>query len=288
MPRKYNKKIYKSYDFKKMRGIRYKSKLADKSINTLVEKRIQEISRKEDQKQYVWYTPNKLICASTFNWDNHGSFLRVPTASFLRINAGTLWHERLSDFGDIIKNSLTATAPVPSMNYVRCKAMLNRLEFRCSGATPTKILIWIVSVSGSEALSGALTMPDIKTAPNGGINGLYAFRKRVLKEDLAYKFRILASKTVTLRPASLYTAGVTRLDGGAPDVPTVHTEHDNVVYLNEYFKGAGKRFQVDANDERAYREEVYLCMVADSVIDFTGVLQQKFRLEGPLQQAQPS
>lgn len=278
---------WRSKKGKKTRKNVYSSRLADKKINTVVEKRIQEIARKEDQKNFVWYTNIDRIALPVFNWDAHGPQDRIPSNSMFGVNSGTLFHLRISDFGEKIKNSLVATAPVPEMNYIRCAAVKNRFEFRHSGSTPCRILIWILSVPGSNALSGATTMPDIKTAPLS-LNGLYDFNKRIEGEDLPYKYRILGHKVVTLPPAKLFTAGVTRLDGGAPDVPTLHTEVGKVVYLNKYFNGQGKRFLCDDGTIRPFKEEMYIMMTADNPVDLTLVAYQKFRLEKPLLGAMPN
>lgn len=283
--------------FKKFNKLKYKSynnRLADNKINTLVEKRIQEIAKKEDSKQYIWYTPNTLVADANFNWDVHGAVLRVPTASCLRVNAATLWHLRLSDFGNKIHNNLSAGNPVPDMNYVRCKALLNRLEFRSTSSLPVKIKAWILAVPGSEALSSVVTMPDLATIPKGDLNGLYAFRPRVLKEGLSYKYRIIAQTVIHLQPTRLHTNAYAVSNSGSnqgyafTNAGAIHTEVSKVVFLNHYFKGEGKRFQLDSGSVRPYREELYLCIVSDSVIDFTVVAQQRFRLEGPQQTAQPS
>lgn len=293
MPRKYNKKNknQKRY-YNKNKNMN--SKLADKKINTLVERRIQEISRKEDKKQYIWYTPSTTIALPTFNWETHGPNLRIPTASMYGMNAGTMWHIRLSDFGNKVKSNLTATAPVPEMNYVRCISLKNRFEIRHQGGVSLKVLIWILAVPSSETLSAQVLIPDIKTAPGGGLNGLYYYRRSILREDLAYKYRILASKVVHLPATREYNSPYTLSNTGSnqgytfTSSPSLHTEVSKFVELNKFFKGEGKRFQVESSVSRPYKEEVYLCMVGDGVFDFTAVLQQKFRLEGPQQSAMPS
>lgn len=77
--RSYNKKIYKSYNFKTRRGVRktrysrkkksFMSKLRDKKINTLFEVRAKEIAVKADQKAIeYYYTRGVWLAAGAHPW----------------------------------------------------------------------------------------------------------------------------------------------------------------------------------------------------------------------------
>lgn len=302
---------------------KYRSRLADGKLNTLVEHRINEISKKNDRKQYVWYKPKQTIADANFAWNSHGSIVRVPYASMLLVNAGYLWNIAINNFGGMIKNQLNLTSGHSDLldNYVRCKALLNRFEIRHQNPTPCKVCVFMVSIPSAVAVAQAVgvTVPTKEMIPDAGFNGLYAFHKSTMREDLEYKFKVIARKTIVLPAARQYepplvasgtgTVGVpqtlplantgsnqgytftpaTGLDFGISLAHTTSewTEPGKVCYLNEFFKGEGKRFQLMYSDVRPKTEAIYLCAIGDSAFRMTCVMSSKFRLEGPQDGAQP-
>lgn len=273
------------------------SKLADKKINTLVEKRMLEIAQDEDRKNQVWVKSRTLVADDTFNWEAHGSVLRVPSASCLVVNAGTLFHLRLSDFGEFLRNPINSEVDSNRLNnYVRCRAFKNRFDFRYAGTYPSNIRIWMVEISGGQELSeiAGLTVPTLDCIPKGDMNGLNCFWPRTLKEQVPYKYRIIAQKDITLQPAKLYTDSHPTTNVGSnqgytfSNSSSVHTEVQKVCYLNKYYKGLGNRFQVNYDDPRAPRKEVYLCIVSDTPLIFNCVSSSEFRLDKIQDQVQPT
>lgn len=67
----------------------------------------------------------------------------------------------------------------------------------------------------------------------------------------------------------------------------VLTEPTKVVFANEYFKGDGRKFQVQYSDDYPKTGKIFLCVVGDAAFVMTCVSSSTFRLEGPQDSAQP-
>lgn len=287
------KKPYRKKKSYRKKG--FVKKLADKKINTLVEKRIKEIAQSEDRKNQVWYKPRTLVADTTFNWTAHGPYLRVPSASCLSFNAGAMFHLRLTDWGQIIQNQLNSSSGSELLsNYLRVRALKNRLDFRYSGTYDSHIKIWMVEIVGAQELAEQVTIPSIDTCPSGDMNGLNKYWPRAQREVLPYKYKILAKKDITLRAAKMYTNAYPTSNSGSnqgytfTNAGAVHTETQKVCYLNKFYKGLGSKFQVDYDDARTPKREIYLCILGDTPITFNIVSCAEFRFDQILDSGQPS
>lgn len=96
MPRQWRKNLRK-----RRRKKSYGSRLADKKINTLIEKRMSEIAKKEDRKaivKYVHWTP---FAVPTLTWTDAQT---LPiTSTWKQIVGGQIYTECLSDFSGHIR-----------------------------------------------------------------------------------------------------------------------------------------------------------------------------------------
>lgn len=285
MARRYGRRKQRKKKAKSLYKRGYKvsvGKLLSKKIDTALEKRCVEIAQKEVARDRQYFKPQTQIKDGNFDWSAAGPLLRVPTASFFSVNAGVLHTTRLSDFGNWLDNNLnSADGDVVRHNYVRCKAMMNRLTFRSQSAAGCNIYMWIVSVSGAQDLAASgLTVPTGDMFPFIG-NGLFAHVNKSAKEQIPYKYRIHAKKRVWIPPAIQYQSGVTRRDNQAPDLPVLHTEPTDTTSLNLYFKGRGKKFLVRDGDARPKTQDFYLCITADNVFHMLGSISQTIYLDKP-------
>lgn len=292
--RRYKKKAYRKKGKKS-----YARRFNDRAINTKIESKILAIAQREDRRNQVWFTPRRLIAADVFTpalWKAHGAYLRIPTASMLRINAGSLWHARLTDWGDQVKSRLTGNSESKKI-VLRCSGFTNYFNFRCSGSSPNVIRIWIVSVSGANVLDDGKTVPAKEMMPGGHLNGLFFGHTSEPRQSLDYKYKILADKTVTIPSSYTYmgamnSTGTYATGSGAlsfNNTEPVFVEKEVKCTLNKYYKGLGKTFIYDgASDLRAKQEEVFVCFISDSVVDFCANIGAKYRIDSPMTQSQPT
>lgn len=267
------------------------SKLSDKKINTLVEVRMQEIAQSEDRKNQTWLKPRNLISDPTFNWATHGSVLRVPAASCLTVNAGTLWHLRLTDFGQLLQNDTNnATGSTARLsNYIRCMYLKSKFDFRYTGSVPQHIRVWMVQINASQELAEEITMPDINTVPKGGLNDYNYFQHNALRELLPYKYKILCHTDLYFRPSMEYTSAwpINNNNSTVWNQP-IHMEQSKSLTLNKFYKGLGKKLQVNHDDPRTPKQEIFLCACSDGVMTFTCVTECKIRVDSIQDRLQPS
>lgn len=268
-----------------------------------MERAASRIAKSEIKKSLVWYTPRRLIAAAPFIandgavWEAHGRFLRVPEASMLGMNAGTLWHARFTDFGELFKNNVNSAALNTLLaNHVRCTYMRSKFELSHTGQYALKVGIFLVSVSGAALISEEETIPNLEMVPFD-FNNLTYINPGEPRTQVDYNFRILAKKQVTLPAGRLFSNSRNiswDKDGAdytvdAQTTPT-HTTVRKHVTLNKYFKGLGKRFLYtgDPGEVRSRNEEIYLCLIADGPIIFTCCMGAKIRLDKPDVNAQKS
>jgi len=262
---------------------RKRSRLADKRINTLFEKRALEIAKKEVKKSHEWYTTKQITKDPNFNWDTHGPYVRVPSASCFSLNPGSLYHLRLSDIGNILENDLLPIGGTETlMNNMRVSSFRSSFDFRYNGASDCLIDISIVKVNGSQLLATQTTMPNILMVEP--LNNFYKFWPAQLRQRLDYKFQRIAHKRIKMRPAKIYTDSHTTSNAGSnqgyafANTSTVHTDPSRKVTLTKSFKGAGAKLYVE-NAARPPQTEYYLLVVADRPIEFCAVHATRFRLE---------
>lgn len=269
-----------------------KRKLANKRIDTLFEARALEITRKELAKSYVWYNGTSRHAQANFNFDTHGPFARIPDSSCLALSGGSLEYFRLTDFGEKLSNDLINTVGDDlDENYIMCRGIQCTYDLRYSGSVPCQVKIFIVEVPGAlQLVTGGTSVPHINMCPGGTMNVLFKYRDQKLRDSVHYKFRVVAKKTVWLRPAKQYTNRLISSNSGSnqgynfvqattASAPT-HTTVQKIVSINKYFKNGGKRFQVNDGEVRSINKEYYVCILSDMPIAYVLVTQTPFRLGG--------
>lgn len=294
MPR--GKRNWKKRPSKRMYRKKYKvsvGKLMDRKVNTLLEKRMVETAKKEIAKSIVYFKPQSTIKSVNFDWLQHGFVERVPTSSFLTVASSTLQHTRLTDFGDWIENNVaTNDGTALRSNYIRCKSMKNWLRFRHSGIAPIKIYVWIISVPGSQPLSQQVTIPDVDTLPSSFGNGLNKHLPKIRRENLDYKYQVHAKRMVVIGPGKPYLSPMVASNVGSnqgytfTNTAQAWSEREKTINIDVYFKGRGKKFQVQDGNTRTVKQEYFLCMIADSQFQVLGDLQQTIYLDKLTDQAQ--
>ena len=116
---------------KSKRSRRNRSKLADKRVNTLIEKRIQEIARKEDRKNERYYVearafPDNVAAPAKFGVSIHElhTDLNPVVATNLISSVNSVDYWALSDLKDKYKNGNIQSSGLPTQNSTE------NLEFR--------------------------------------------------------------------------------------------------------------------------------------------------------------
>lgn len=277
---------------KKGKSKAYYRKLRDARINTAVEVAALRIAKKEVKKSHEWYKSKIITKDAQFDWTAHGPYVRVPSVSCFSLNAGNLWYLRLTDLGSILENSLyqPTQANDALTNDLRISSFRSKFDFRYAGASSCLIDISIVKVPGSQLLSAVAQVPVVEMCEP--LNDLYEYWPATTRQSLGYKFQRLAHKRVRIGPARQYTDSRLISSQGSnqgytyTSAATVHTDPQKSVTITKAFKGQGMKLMVD-NAVRASRAEVYLLVVADRPIEFTGVHCTRFRLEKAADIAQP-
>lgn len=289
------------YGRRKRRKKKYsvsRSKLADKKINTLFEKRALQIAKKEVKASHEWFVSKMVTKDPQFDWVAAGPYLRVPSASCFSLNAGTLqrntfaWHLRLSDLGTLLENSLNQpTDPNDSItNDLRISSFRSCFDFRYAGASDCLIDISICKVNGSQLLSASTPVPTIEMVQP--LNQLYKYWAATQRQSLGFKFQRIAHKRVKLGKGVLYTDSRVVSNAGSNQgynfttTATIHTDPARTVSIMKSFKGKGARLYVE-NAVRPPQTEYYLMIVADRPIEFCAVHATRFRLEKAAAISQP-
>lgn len=277
---------------KKGKSKAYYRRLRDTRINTAVEAAALRIAKKEVKKSHEWYTAKNITKDPNFDWAVHGPFVRVPSNSCFSLNAGNLFHLRLTDLGGILENSLyQPNDPTDVLkNILRISSFRSKFDFRYAGASACKIRVAIVRVNGAQLLSAQTQVPTLNMLKP--LNDLYQYWPGTLRQELDFKFTTLADKVIKIGPARLYTDNRIISNVGSNQgytyttAATVHTDPQRSASIMASFKGKGMRLLVDDN-ARAPQAEVYLMVVADRPIEFTAVTATRFRVEKASQDAQP-
>lgn len=284
MPRKYARRRRRG---KKRKYAATRSKLADKKINTLFEKRAKQIADKAVKDSHEWYTAKWITKDPQFDWAAHGPWLRVPTASCLSLNAATLFHLRLTDLGQILENSLYVPTQASDAvdNQLRISSFRSKFDFRYAGSAPCTIDISMVKVNGSQLLSTQTAIPTISMVQP--INDLYEYWPSTMRQNLDFKYQRIAHKRIHMGPGKMFrNAYLPTGQNSATANVAVYNDPQKSVSITKAFKGAGMKLQVE-NTNRAPQTEVYLLVVADRPIEFTAVTGVRFRLDKATQGAQP-
>ena len=220
-------------------------------------------------------------------WVTHGPWLRVPTSSCLSLNAGQLFHLRLSDLGSILENSLynPNAADDSIVNDLRVSSFRTKFNFRYAGSAECLIDVSIVKVNGSQMLSTQTTIPSRDMVEP--INDLYEYWQSTPRQSLDFKFQRIAHKRIRMGPGRLYR-NAHPADNNNQTVwgAAVYTDPEKHVSLHKSFKGKGMKLYVEAAT-RPPQTEYFLLVMATRPIEFTAISATRFRLEKAAVISQP-
>ena len=105
------RKKSKRYDLKKKRS--YRSRFSDKKINTAIEKKIQAIARREDDKQIKYYVNKHLVLEDPTNTGTWANNIAKPTQIGLKkLQENTVYYHALTDIGGYCKFNVSPSFPL--------------------------------------------------------------------------------------------------------------------------------------------------------------------------------
>lgn len=261
----------------------YISKLKDKKINTLIEKRIQQIAKDEIRN----FAKRKVIYRNTdtqFNWEAHSPWLRVPSASCITENAGTLFHLDISDIGDTYINNLTGNAD-SKKSRIAIDGFKSLVTFRYQGTYPAKYTLAYIEMTPNEDTA---SYPVRDMLRNGSQNGLFYYNRRGISDDLDQQisYRVLKQKTITIKPAILYTNSLRQHNANELYQNPIQTEVEKRVNFDYKFPKPkmlvfSQKSTGDNEAENPLQKSYFLCLIGDSVMTFYNTTQTTLCVESP-------
>lgn len=278
MPGRYQKSRRNNYKR------RYPSRLNDKKINTLVEKRMVEIAKKEDKKNLVKYTnsvafPSNLASAAYTGVSIHQLNQGLDNVDFSSIskNSKSIDYVPLTQFGQNYQ-TLADALPTPTINSARdikfnlhqCQAFVSLYNANVEPYQACVALIGIPNANVDTANTSnsgpgqtnrliprrsMLTRNNWKFAPSD--SGIFAGHFGNCEKDLITQHHVLDRKTVTLPGA-----GASTEVGDANPKKVVH------VKLNKVYKNAKKLlFKYESSGTTASElmdnYNIYLCVTTN-------------------------
>lgn len=283
------------------------SALRSKRIDTLLEQRMVEISKAQVKKGHQWFLAQKKIAHANFNWQTWGPYLEIPLSSYLGVPAAFLWHQKLTDVGAQLETDLI-NDPKEKRMYIRISSFRCQFTIQYGGQSEGIVKAFIVSVPGADP-SATIAHPSLGMTPGGGLNGLYHFDPSTLRDALDYKFKILAKKTIRLRPGNLYQPQTifepdpAHLPIIQPRNPRVVAQNNNSSYwdrdvlfkqnkynftLNKAYSGEGKKIVFDTGTVAPTSENMFVCMVSSVPMGLIGTVCTRYRVAKPAGTGQPN
>ncbi len=269
--KKYNRKMYKKKNSST-------SRLADKKINTLIEKRIQDIARKEDRKNEQYYVETRVQPSTLANPQYTGTSLNEAFQFMIKHDNSTitkslssLEYVPLTDFGNnyilnIQPDDAVAKQRNQSLEF-RVKQVQAFVNLYNAGDSVLQVSMALIGIPNNNKYTGAssadnnvskslrpnrsmLTRNNWKFAPtDSGINaGAYTSND----DQVNIKYHIFDRKTITLAP-------------GATTDPTSNPKREYNVKLGKVFKNPKKLlYNVEATniDDRSQlmsNYNIYFC-----------------------------
>lgn len=253
--RKYKKKYKKKYKS------RYSSRLRDSKINTLVEKRMQEIAQKEAMKVNK---PNWIVVRGTWNLPQAAAWPALedqwpPIADFQTIDETQFHSHELAKCGGYlnseVSDQLVATGVDRRSMYLTIKEIRARFHFVNTGAKAVLVDFQIVRMPYDKMVLFLSQAPQPSQNPHPVYQDHRPFTSlnTISKEALAYykqpditqgnftrRVQLLARKRIVLPPPKMID------NPGAGGADRLNTLDYRSLNLNKFWKGLGKkeRYQI--------------------------------------------
>lgn len=294
----------KKYDLRKRRS--YRSRFADKKINTAIEKKIKAIAVREDNKNIQWFYKPKLVV----NYNAAPWMIASTPDTWASINGKPLPQHMaqlgseadpyalcLTEIGGNLRNMNGIS------NNLTNKYLVKRVEAHITLRNETNITkkVGLVIFSMKNVMPSTNTSPLVfnqdniyQNVPN--INNKYAGMFKALKHsraiggavaDVASKqYTIHATKVVTLRPSGPSNGG--RVSNSNAQESTAYFEKD--VHLSKTWK-VGKKVEYQynsASDQPCTDSNIFLAICSNGQDGDTtgvrgyGVAGIKYRLLQPI------
>lgn len=239
---------------KKSKRRSYSSRLRDKRINTIFEKRAKEIAQKEDRKNMKWYVDKHIIAPAITDFPEMGAAPSDLTKMIGLDIAGGMYHEYISTPGNSVVNPGTSIGTFDKIKRTftcRTRCVQCNLRFINSDQymrTVRVALAYVPNLSVATLVGTAPLRPQRWWLgdTNSKFKGIFKREQKYLAQGTAYepqdvgdpmptaKVRILAQKLIKLPAAHIYDVkGATAID----DIGLNYKE----VNLSHYYKGDGKK-----------------------------------------------
>lgn len=225
------------------------SRLADKKINTLVEKRIKEIAQKEDNKNQVWVIDKKVLPNT---WEDMGAAPAQISDYDVIPNNNEMYSMNLSNPGLLVQTpqanaSGTATSKTCEIRVRAVQAFLRFVNTDNFTRTVRCALAYIPNLNINTVVADQPLQPQRWWLgdTNSKYRGMFAKEIHYRSSSATYpedagdsqpgvKVRILDQKVIKLPPPTVYD-----VKGATVDDIIQHNIRD--VSLSHYFKGLGKK-----------------------------------------------
>lgn len=196
----------------------YRRRFNDRRINTAIERKIQDIARKEDEKNEQWYVNKHLITLGDGGvGDNWPSTITAPDPNKLKpMVSGIIYYTLLTDIGGYGQANITPTFPLNDTSTIRemknQKFIIKTLQANLKVANRSfstirfkAIIVYIPNINSATDAEAQRLLPSIHML--GNINGKYpGIFSPQLMANATYKnsvkdFTIIASKTIVIQPS---------------------------------------------------------------------------------------
>lgn len=200
MPRRYRK-------YRRRRS--GKSKLADRKINTLIEKRIKTIAKQEDSKKAGYIVTRDYITANA-TW---GSNIQQPLTNNYKVaNANNVGYKLISQFATGIANTGLDADSGGAPRRVKVNVKTVQAQLTLINMYPQVIhwrvcILYVPNFNNNTSAANDLLLPNIHMmglSPNRKFNGIFGYNQMLKNNgtagDTGVQATIVASKTIRQKP----------------------------------------------------------------------------------------
>ena len=216
---------------------RYGSRLRDKKINTLVEKRINDISNANIQKNIKWYRYSQTYHLDGYNWNTWTSLPELT--NYRLVSADALEAKQISNVGGFVTDHTPSELPSPVFHdlTIGVKGFQCRFSFINQSQYQARVqinLIWIPNLNANTEQSVDYLRPSVfmlykKGSGNLVYDGWDKIELKNASSTLAHAkttYTIIESKTFNIR--------------GQTSTNTINTNKNKIVWLTHTWKNPKK------------------------------------------------
>lgn len=280
----FNKKIYKSYNFKTRRGVRHKrsqwrqQKLAVGTVKTIA----RQIAKDEDNKntQYLYLARNVLANPSS-TWDT--AYSRPAELDMVELTPNTLYSRIITDASGLsFDENLTTRNEVYAKIFQACLAFQNYSQYDIA------VRVSLISVPNTSSITTAEPIPQDQPYTNVKYKGIFKHGIHAYNSSTTV-FKPSSSVLATKRFICKATRSIYDVQGATTtDEITLPIKEIN---LTKSYKSKGYKMNFgSANANRgADDRNVYLCVSTNALntgatigLRMWGIAGMKYTVKQPM------